>query len=170
MEAYPVGAPVEVLSSSGSWRRCDVLEHRAPSSIKIHYDGFASKYDEWLDVGTDGERIRELAPEPEPEPGGPHEQWHWDATQCAPRAERVKMNSSGGLAWPLECVDKPGATPTQNLSDPYIDNFLSAQIANFGLKGLLMIITRTDNSNVVVYKVSAAATTSQSAVHSILCE
>ena len=91
-------------------------------------------------------------PEPQPE-GAAATAWHWDQSHLEARAARVKMNAEGGFEWPLACEDTPGATPAEGLSDPYIDNFLAAQATQFGLDGLLMIITRTDNSNVVIYKV-----------------
>jgi len=101
-------------------------------------------------------------PEPETDSAG---NWHWDPSQCEARAARVTMNSEGGFVWPLECEDAPGATPTEDISDPFIDNFMSAQVAQFGLKGLLMIITRTDNSNVVVYKVRVRHLSSRCVQH-----
>ena len=48
------------------------------------------------------------------------------------------------------------ACRTEELSDPYLDNFLAQQQLNFGLSGLLMVIARTDNSNMVVYQVNRA--------------
>lgn len=76
--------------------------------------------------------------------------WHWHTSHMAARAARVKLNDVGGLAWPLECEDMPDAQPQKLLSDPYIDNYIASQQLHYGLKPL-MIVTRTDNSNVVMY-------------------
>ena len=78
--------------------------------------------------------------------------WHWDACNLEERASRTKCNAEGGLE---ETESKPGKNPTEDLSDPYIDDFLASQQLNHGLSGLLMAITRTDNNNTVVYQVSA---------------
>ena len=61
--------------------------------------------------------------------------WHWDASKLLARAERVEMNAEGGFAWPLKCQDMPGAVPTEDLDDPYIDNFLAAS----ALSGIILI-------------------------------
>jgi hypothetical protein len=76
--------------------------------------------------------------------------WHWHTSHVAARASRVKLNDVGGLAWPLECEDMPDAHPQKTLSDPYVDNYIASQQLHYGLKPL-MIITRTDNSNTVMY-------------------
>ena len=76
--------------------------------------------------------------------------WHWDASNLEERASRVRCNDEGGLE---ESENKPGKNPTEDLSDPYIDDFLACQQLNHGLDGLLLAITRTDNSNTVVYQV-----------------
>jgi hypothetical protein len=78
--------------------------------------------------------------------------WHWDASNAEERASRVKCNEEGGLE---ECESKPQKNPTEDLSDPYIDDFLACQQLNHGLNGLLMAITRTDNNNTVVYQARA---------------
>lgn len=75
--------------------------------------------------------------------------WHWDASHLEERASRVKCNREGGLE---ESGSKPAKNPTEDLSDPYIDDFLACQQLNHGLSGLLMAITRTDNNNTVVYQ------------------
>ena len=62
----------------------------------------------------------------------------------------MKCNEGGGLE---ESQSPPGKNPTEELSDPYIDDFLASQQLNHGLTGLLMAITRTDNNNTVVYQV-----------------
>jgi hypothetical protein len=48
----------------------------------------------------------------------------------------------------------PGEKPLAHLSDPYIDNYIASQQKYFGLKPL-MIITRADNSNTVMYACKA---------------
>jgi len=73
--------------------------------------------------------------------------WHWDESQVAGRAAQVTLNAEGGLE---SSEVTPGKTPTQELSDPYVDNFVGALQQAKGVKPL-MIITRTDNSNTVVY-------------------
>jgi len=75
--------------------------------------------------------------------------WHWDPSQIEARAKRVKCNGSGGLE-SSEVSAKPG--PTEELDDPYIDSFIAAQQRDYGLTNLLMVITRTDNNNTVVYQ------------------
>ena len=92
-------------------------------------------------------------PEPQTADAGAAAAWHWAPEHWEARAARVKMNAEGGLEWPLQCEDMPDKNPSEDLSDPYIDNFLAASCKDFGLEGLLMIVTRTDNSNTVVYKV-----------------
>ena len=79
--------------------------------------------------------------------------WHWDACNLEERASRVKCNEGGGLE---DCESKPAKNPTEELSDPYIDDFLASQQLSHGLTGLLMAITRTDNNNTVVYQVRAS--------------
>jgi hypothetical protein len=78
--------------------------------------------------------------------------WHWDACHLEERASRVKCNEEGGLE---DCESKPQKNPTEDLSDPYIDDFLASQQLNHGLSGLLMAITRTDNNNTVIYQARA---------------
>jgi len=75
--------------------------------------------------------------------------WHWDPSQIEARAKRVKCNAAGGLE-SSEVEASPGTT--DELDDPYIDNFIAAQQKDHGLTNLLMVITRTDNNNVVVYQ------------------
>eukprot|EP00747_Dinoflagellata_sp_TGD_P168328 gnl/TRDRNA2_/TRDRNA2_194480_c0_seq1.p1 gnl/TRDRNA2_/TRDRNA2_194480_c0~~gnl/TRDRNA2_/TRDRNA2_194480_c0_seq1.p1 ORF type:complete len:214 (-),score=40.90 gnl/TRDRNA2_/TRDRNA2_194480_c0_seq1:224-865(-) len=75
--------------------------------------------------------------------------WHWDQSQIEARAKQVKCNAAGGL----ESSEVAASTsPTQDLADPYIDNFIAAQQKDYGLKNILMIITRSDNNNTVVYQ------------------
>ena len=57
--------------------------------------------------------------------------------------------------------------PTEELSDPYIDNYIAAQQlphsewpgTGTGLKNVLMAITRTRNHNVVVYRANMVSET-----------
>ena len=50
-----LGKECRLLSPSGSWRECTVVEDR-PGEVKVHYDGFDSQHDEW--IGTDSPRLR----------------------------------------------------------------------------------------------------------------
>jgi len=50
-----LGKECQLLSPSGSWRECTVVEER-PGEVKVHYDGFDSQHDEW--IGTDSPRLR----------------------------------------------------------------------------------------------------------------
>ena len=42
-----VGKTCMVLSQSGSWRECTIVAEK-PGELLVHFDGFDSKYDEWL--------------------------------------------------------------------------------------------------------------------------
>ena len=73
--------------------------------------------------------------------------WHHDESKLAERAAQVTLNAEAGLE---TSAVTPGPTPTEELSDPYIDNFIAALQLAKGVRPL-MIITRADNSNTVVY-------------------
>jgi outer membrane protein assembly factor BamB len=49
------GDKVRVLSPTCNWRTCEVvaLDPAKPKQIKVHYDGYASQFDEWVEVGGD---------------------------------------------------------------------------------------------------------------------
>jgi len=49
-----VGQQVKVKSTSGQWRDTTIVESK-DGRVRVHYDGFDSKYDEWLK--TDSERV-----------------------------------------------------------------------------------------------------------------
>lgn len=49
---FLVGARVMVLSPTGSTRDCVVLEVNV-DKVKVHYEGFDGKFDEWIDVNSD---------------------------------------------------------------------------------------------------------------------
>jgi hypothetical protein len=86
-------------------------------------------------------------PEPQPQAEGAASAWHWDSSKFAERAARCTLNTEGGLE---TSEVTPGKVPSQELDDPFIDNFLAARMKDHGVK-LLMICTRTDNSNTVCY-------------------
>ena len=45
-----VGSYVKILSKSNKWRDCIVLKIVDDKQLKIHYDGFNSRHDEWVDA------------------------------------------------------------------------------------------------------------------------
>jgi hypothetical protein len=69
---------VQVLSPSGSWRECTVLEAQG-AMVLVHYQGFDRRHDEWIDSANEPHRIKGLSlpppqrwhPEPEPQPDPP---------------------------------------------------------------------------------------------------
>ena len=73
--------------------------------------------------------------------------WHHDDSKLEERASQVTLNAEGGLE---TSAVTPGPTPTEDLDDPYVDNFMAALQLAKGVRPL-MIITRADNSNTVVY-------------------
>jgi hypothetical protein len=45
------------------WREAHIIEIKSNNSnkaIKIHYKGFASKYDDWIDIPREAVRIKEV--------------------------------------------------------------------------------------------------------------
>ena len=45
------------------WREANIIEIKAKNSnkaIKIHYKGYSSKYDEWIDIPREAARIKEV--------------------------------------------------------------------------------------------------------------
>ena len=55
----PVSTSVKVLSSSGKWRSCRIVGHKLPTGfVKVHYEGFATRFDEWIDLNTADGRSR----------------------------------------------------------------------------------------------------------------
>ena len=97
--------------------------------------------------GGDSASAAEVAPDL-----APVENWHWHHSHLAARAGAVSVNASGGI----ESFDLCGPNPVADLPDPYLDGFLAHQQLEHGLSGLLMIITRTDNNNMVVYQANVA--------------
>ncbi|CAK0790021.1 unnamed protein product, partial [Prorocentrum cordatum] len=53
--AFETGAAIAVVSGTGVERQCTVVDVDA-GQVKVHYDGFADDYDEWLP--KDSDRIR----------------------------------------------------------------------------------------------------------------
>jgi hypothetical protein len=59
-------------SSSGTWRDCTVVKHKCGNpdspleslSILLHFDGFASKYDEWVDMSKQADRVTDAGGAP----------------------------------------------------------------------------------------------------------
>lgn len=110
-----------------------------------------------LELEPEGAVELELVEADEVEEGGPTaalRRWHWNTEQAPARAERVKLNAGGGLESTPDEPGKPGAAliPTEGLVDPYIDNYISAQVLNNDLQDVLMICTRTRNHNAVIYR------------------
>ena len=55
------GCAVQVLSPSGSWRPCTVVDVRPDGpDVLIHYDGFESNHDEWIPLSAPAERGHRL--------------------------------------------------------------------------------------------------------------
>jgi hypothetical protein len=48
---WSVGSKLKVLSGTGKWRKCKVVAANQ-TQLKIHYEGFHSKHDEWLDKAS----------------------------------------------------------------------------------------------------------------------
>lgn len=64
-ELRPVGCKVSVRSPSDHWRTCEVLRHDAPRSrLFIKYDGFSSRFNEWVEYES-----KRLEPRKLPYPG-----------------------------------------------------------------------------------------------------
>ncbi len=80
--------------------------------------------------------------------------WHHDDSKLEERASQVTLNAEGGLE---TSAVTPGPTPTEDLDDPYVDNFMAALRLAKGVRPL-MIITRADNSNTVVYAANVTGT------------
>ena len=58
-------------SASGKWRDCTVVKHRCGNasapleklSILLHFDGFDVKFDEWIDMAKEADRVKEVGGE-----------------------------------------------------------------------------------------------------------
>jgi hypothetical protein len=46
------GGKVRVLSPTSNWRTCTVLALSASQGVRVHYDGYAAQYDEWIGRGS----------------------------------------------------------------------------------------------------------------------
>ena len=56
----PPGASVRGRSESGRWYNCTVAKHgMQPGLLLLHFEGFDSKYGEWIDVSQEPHRIKE---------------------------------------------------------------------------------------------------------------
>ena len=71
VEAFPPLGRIQILSRTGIWRSCVIVQHgwtdhsiRRPL-VKVHFDGFSSQFDDWIDPGKEARRIRDASP-----PGG----------------------------------------------------------------------------------------------------
>ena len=80
--------------------------------------------------------------------------WYWHPDHAEQRAQRVELNEEGGLKSSKDEPGQPGAPelPTEEVADPYIDNYIAAQQVHNGLRGVVMICTRSTNHNAVVYR------------------
>ena len=55
----PPGSRVQALSKSGLWRECSMVKSQG-TNVLMHYEGFDSKYDEWMDTKYQGHRIKAI--------------------------------------------------------------------------------------------------------------
>ena len=80
--------------------------------------------------------------------------WYWHCDHAEQRAQRVELNEGGGLKFSQDAPGQPGAaeTPTEELADPYIDNYVAAQQVHNDLRGVVLICTRSTNHNAVIYR------------------
>jgi hypothetical protein len=86
----------------GSWWRAEVLERKA-GRIKIHYTGWGSEWDEWIEP----QRIRRAAPDVPLSSGKTGQkvaiEWHgswWDGQIIATRSGLFKVHYAGwGAEW-----------------------------------------------------------------------
>lgn len=80
--------------------------------------------------------------------------WYWHQGHAEKRAERVELNEGGGLKFSKDTPGQPGAAdlPTEEIADPYIDNYIATQQLHNNLRGVVLICTRSTNHNVVVYR------------------
>ena len=64
LDSYPAGSSVYALSHTGTWRECTVVArvYRPQSRIKISWNGFSVKHDEWIDLSKDAKRVSKDAP------------------------------------------------------------------------------------------------------------
>ena len=64
LEELAAGSRVQVLSPSGIWRACTVVEPcgaawpAAATTLLVHYEGYAAEHDEALDCAGDRRRVR----------------------------------------------------------------------------------------------------------------
>lgn len=87
------------------WRECNIVEISG-NHIKVHYKGFASRYDEVLDTVKDAERIREVGSFSNAEGWAKHSLKHQQEIRhhrfsFHKLAEKAKKTFIGG-AWNLE--------------------------------------------------------------------
>jgi hypothetical protein len=105
--------------------------------------------------------------------GNPITDWHWHSSKWEARASRTTLNDAGGYE---SSEDHPGygtqpgpdlRSPTEELADPYIDNFVAAHQlphsewpgSGTALENVLMVVTRTRNHNAVVYRANMTSAT-----------
>ena len=100
----PTGGKVRVLSPTNNWRDCTVLGSDA-TRIQIHYDGYASQHDEWIDKTstrladacfTTGGKVRVLSPT---------NNWR-DCTVLGSDATRIQIHYDGYASQHDEWIDK----------------------------------------------------------------
>lgn len=93
-------------------------------------------------------------PDEQAGPSAALKNWHWHPDHAVQRAQRVELNEGGGLKFSKDEPGQPGAAelPTEEVADPYIDNYIAAQQAHNGLRGVVMICTRSTNHNAVIYR------------------
>ena len=87
-------------------------------------------------------------------PGAALKNWYWHRDHAEQRAQRVELNEGGGLKFSQDSPGQPGAaeTPTEELADPYSDNYVAAQQVHNDLHGVVLICTRSTNHNAVIYR------------------
>jgi hypothetical protein len=57
---FVVGMIIRVLSSSERWRECTVVQYdEGDALLRVHYEGFSPRFDEWIDLDTHGSRVRQ---------------------------------------------------------------------------------------------------------------
>ena len=56
---YRVGATLQALSSTGKWRQCTIVSHKNnPPRVEVHFEGFAAKYNELVDITSESHRLK----------------------------------------------------------------------------------------------------------------
>jgi hypothetical protein len=101
----PLGTKLEILSQTGNWRQCSLVQ-KSSTSLKIHYDGFDSEYDEWINMDTDGHRVREAQAVVDmiQRSGTPS-----DATEAAKAAALARLGSGSSGARQRTVADQQAA-------------------------------------------------------------